>query len=210
MTLAARCASAGALADTGRLREIHRALGAGFVSNNADLVNLEGVPSVVGDPTEGALKVAALKAGLHPAHLQADFPRIGEIPFSSERKLMSTVHAAPVEEQADILFVKGAPDVLLDRCRAEQAGAAERPLDETRRVQIRRSIDALADEALRTLGLACRRLARQDGAQGEMHELHPRLEHDLVWLGVVGIIDPPRPEVASAVAEARPPASASS
>jgi Ca2+-transporting ATPase len=190
------------IVDADHVHEIRTVLSAGFVSNNAELVNLQGAPGVVGDPTEGALKVAALKAGLHPAHLHADFPRIGEIPFSSERKLMSTAHAGPSDAVADILFVKGAPDVLLGRCRAELAGFAERPLDEGRRAEIRRSIDALGDEALRTLGLACRKLARAD-ATGGAPALQPVLEHELVWLGVVGMIDPPRLEAAQAVMAAQ-------
>ena len=72
--------------------EVERTLGAGFVSNNAELIERDGLPTVVGDPTEGALKVAAIKAGISPANMHLHFARVGEIPFSSERKLMSTAH----------------------------------------------------------------------------------------------------------------------
>jgi Ca2+-transporting ATPase len=186
------------VADRALRQEIEAALEAGFVSNNAELVDAGGVTRVAGDPTEGALKVAALKAGLHGARLDARFPRIGEIPFSSERKLMSTAHAAPSDE-TPVLFVKGAPDVLLARCRAERVGADERPLDNARRRAIQRSIERLADDAMRTLGIACRSLVGRHGASA----LHPGIEQELVWLGVLGMLDPPRPETHQAVHTAR-------
>src|SRR4030095_10129457 len=93
-----------------------------------------------------------------------------------------------------VLLVKGAPDVLLARCRAEQVGDSERVLDEGRRDAIRRSIEELAGEALRTLGLAHRPLP-----EDALGKLHPGEENGLIWLGVVGMIDPPRAEAANAV-----------
>ena len=180
-------------------REIERTLSAGFVSNNAELVERDGLPAVVGDPTEGALKVAALKAGLSPERMHLCFARVGELPFSSERKLMSTAHTHATEPASrTTLFVKGAPDLLLARCRAEQVGDSERALTDARRHEIRRSIDALADEALRTLGIAYRLLPDELSAA-----LHPCVEEELVWLGIVGMIDPPRPEAEAAVRTAR-------
>ena len=167
-------------------REVEAMLSAGFVSNNSELVERDGLLVVIGDPTEGALKVAALKAGLSPDSLHARFARVGEIPFSSERKLMSTAHThATKADTVTTLFVKGAPDVLLARCRAEQVGESERPLTDARRMEIQHSIDALADEALRPLGIA-HRLLPGDLATA----LHPSVEEELVWLGVVGMIDP--------------------
>jgi Ca2+-transporting ATPase len=188
-----------AVTNPAHAHEIERTLSAGFVSNNAELVERDGLPVVVGDPTEGALKVAAIKAGLLPDQLHARFARVGEIPFSSERKLMSTAHAHATEDDyPTTLFVKGAPDVLLARCRAEQVGELEKPLSNARRNEIQRSIDALADEALRTLGLAYRVLSGAAAAK-----IHPGAEQELVWLGVVGMIDPPRPEAAEAVRTAQ-------
>ncbi len=190
-------ASGQPVADPAHTHEIERALSAGFVSNNAELVELDGQPVVIGDPTEGALKVAAVKAGLSPERMYACFVRVGEIPFSSERKLMSTAHADGADG-CTTLFVKGAPDVLLARCRAEQVGDAERLLSDARRHHIQHSIDALADQALRTLGLAYRLLPPDANTA-----LHPGAEEDLVWLGVAGMIDPPRPEAAAAVRAAQ-------
>ena len=179
-------------------REIDLLLSAGFVSNNAELVERDGLRVVIGDPTEGALQVAALKAGLARDRMRRRFARVGEIPFSSDRKLMSTAHTHAAVGRGTTLFVKGAPDVLLARCRAERIGDADQPLSDARRIEIRDAINSLADEALRTLGIAYRLLPNDLALP-----LHPRVEEELVWLGVVGMIDPPRPEVAAAVRTAQ-------
>jgi len=171
--------------------EIERALAAGFLTNNATLAERGGQWLVIGDPTEGALKVAALKIGLSSERLETRFARVGEIPFSSERKMMSTAHTDG-RHAGRVLFTKGAPDVLLARCAYERVGEREAPLDEARRAAILAAIDALAGEALRLIGLAYRRLPA-DARLGET------VEQDFVWLGVVGMIDPPRPEAVDAV-----------
>jgi Ca2+-transporting ATPase len=178
--------------------EAERALQAGHLCNNAVLAERDGRWSVLGDPTEGALKVAAIKAGHDPARLEARLPRVGEVPFSAERKRMSTAHADDAEPGSVVLITKGAPDVLLARCTHEMVGAAERALSAERRSAIQAAIDGLAAEALRTLGLAERRLPAAAAAR-----LREDAEGELVWLGVVGMIDPPRPEAAAAVRAAR-------
>ena len=154
--------------------------------------------SLLGDPTEAALKVAALKAHPDPARLETRFARVGEIPFSSERKLMSTAHTDATEDGRVLLVAKGAPDILLARCTHEKVATSERPLTDERRAAIRAEIERLAAEALRTLGLAQRVLP--PAALERLHEAH---EAEFVWLGVVGMIDPPRPEASAAVATAR-------
>jgi Ca2+-transporting ATPase len=181
------------LADGAHRVEFERALAVGFLANNATLVRREDAWTVIGDPTEGALKAAALKVGLSAERLEARFARIGEIPFSSERKLMSTAHRDDRREEA-VLFSKGAPDVLLARCTHAREGDAEVPLDAARRDAILAGIDSLAREALRPIGLAYRRLPEGAGAT-----VREGIEHDFVWLGVVGMIDPPRPEALDAV-----------
>ncbi len=179
--------------------EVARALAAAALANNAALVQEDGRWAIRGDPTEGALVVAARKAGHAAGTLARRFPRIGEVPFSSERKLMSTVHEDAEDPSRLAVFTKGAPDVLLARCAAEQVGAGTRPLDAARRDALAREVERLAASALRTLGVAWRPLARSElpGAPGE------EVERGLVFLGVVGMIDPPRPEARAAVAEAR-------
>ena len=170
------------------------ALAAGCLNNNATVSESAGRWTVLGDPTEGALKVAAMKAGLDAPTLEERFARVGEIPFSAERKLMSTAHADSEAPDRFVLMAKGAPDVLLARCTHEKVGDAERALTAGRRAEIRAAVDRLAGEALRTLGLAQRILPAAIATRP-----HKAAEEALVWLGVVGMIDPPRPEAAPAV-----------
>jgi Ca2+-transporting ATPase len=173
-------------------REVEWALTAGHLCNNAAVVEQGGHWTVLGDPSEGALKVAAAKAGLEPARLESRFARVGEVPFSSERKLMSTAHADSEQTERVLLMTKGAPDVLLARCTHQQCGTAENALTAARRAEIQASIDRLAGQALRTIGLAYRVLPAAAQA-------HAQAEQELVWLGVAGMIDPPRPEAVAAV-----------
>ena len=186
----------------GALRtELVRALAAADRANNAVLQEGEGGRwTVQGDPTEGALIVAARKAGLEDEALDARFARVAEVPFSSERKLMSTVHSDAERQERLLAFTKGAPDVLLGRCTHELVGEEARPLTADRRAAILRSNEELAGEALRTLGVAFRSLPKDGTDQDDLDE---DVEHDLVFLGLIGMIDPPREEAKEAVARAR-------
>jgi Ca2+-transporting ATPase len=168
-------------------------LAAAALCNNASLVAQRGRLAVVGDPTEGALKIAAREAGLDEARLASRLARVGEVPFSSERKLMSTLHADGARR---VLMAKGAPDVLLGRCSEEALGERSIALTAERRAEILAEIEALAGRALRPLGFARRALPPEAAAS-------PALERDLVWLGAAGLIDPPRPESAAAVRTAQ-------
>src|SRR4029079_14617067 len=115
----------------GSLRiELERALAVADRANNASLHQRDGQWTVHGDPTEGALGGAGRKAGLMADVLTGRFARVGELPFSSERKLMSTLHTDAESEGRVLLFTKGAPDVLLARCTQERVGDARRPLTE--------------------------------------------------------------------------------
>jgi len=185
----------------GALRaELLRALAAADRANNAVLQQRDGRWTIQGDPTEGALIVAARKAGFDDDELDARFERIGEVPFSSERKLMSTVHSDARRERALLVFTKGAPDVLLTRCSHEQVGESRQPLTERRRAEILEANEALAGEALRTLGVALRWLPEDAFSREEYDE---QVERELVFLGLIGMLDPPRDEAAGAVARAR-------
>jgi Ca2+-transporting ATPase len=188
--------------EEGALRtEVTYTLGAADRANNAVLQERDGRWSIQGDPTEGALIVAAQKAGLKEEELEERFARIGEVPFSSERKLMSTVHEDAEHRERVLVFTKGAPDILLSRCRQEWFGDEPRPLTEERRESIRAANEQLAGEALRTLAIAFRSLPRvsldRSGA------ISDQLEQEEVFLGLVGMIDPPREEVKEAVAVAK-------
>jgi Ca2+-transporting ATPase len=206
------------------LNEVEKALRAADLVNNATLLHQDGRWSIQGDPTEGALLVAYAKLRAQIEELSKDsatptsvaegrvefldsqfsmlnsrFPRVGEVPFSSERKLMSTAHLDNATGDRVFVFSKGAPDVLLARCTHERVGEDAQPLTEERRTAIQAAIEMLAAEALRTLGTAYRTLER-DTVSGEIGE---DVEHDLVFLGVIGMIDPPRPEAQQSVAEAQ-------
>ena len=182
--------------------ELARAIAVADRANNATVEERDGRWVVQGDPTEGALIVAARKAGHQSGELYDHLPRVGEVPFSSERKLMSTVHRDAERADRGIVFAKGAPDVVLARCNRELVGQERRPLTSERRAEILKTNETLAGEALRTLGVAARWLpASELGEQAE----HPdeRIEHDLVFVGLIGMIDPPRSEARDAVNTAR-------
>jgi Ca2+-transporting ATPase len=182
----------------GALRdELERALTVADRANNATVQERDGRWIVQGDPTEGALLVAARKAGLVAEELDERLPRVGEVPFSSERKLMSTVHSDR-EANRVIVFTKGAPGVLLQRCSHEVIGQTKQPMTDERRAEILRANDVLAGEALRTLGVAAHWLPSDS-----VPAVDASVEKDLVFAGLIGMLDPPRAEAAAAIARAR-------
>ena len=186
---------------SGALRvELERALAVADRANNAVLQERDGRWIVHGDPTEGALVVAARKVGLNADALEARFRRVGEVPFSSERKLMSTIHTDAEEDERLLVFTKGAPDVLLTRCSQELVGEEARPLSDARHMEILKTNDELAGHALRTLGIAYRMLPANTVEYDRVDE---RVERDLVFAGLVGMIDPPRDEARDAVSRAK-------
>ncbi|MGA8042976.1 MAG: cation-translocating P-type ATPase [Terracidiphilus sp.] len=185
--------------------EVTHLLRAAALVNNATLQHREDVWTIQGDPTEGALLTAAAVAQVDLARLAEQFPCTGEIPFSSERKRMSTLHRC-VDEQGGRLFApfflvtKGAADVLLERSTQEAAHGTVRPLTRERKEEILRMQDAMADKALRTLGVAMRALPGNPAMrEGE----EDAFEQELTFLGLIGMNDPPRPEAGDAVARAK-------
>jgi Ca2+-transporting ATPase len=175
---------------------LQRMLVAGALCNDAHLARINGAWSIKGDPTEGALVVAAAKGALDIAELQQAWPRVGEIPFESERKRMSTVHHEP--GGALVAFVKGAPELILERCTHWERRGQREPLTQEARREIQERNDEMAHGALRVLGVAYR----------ELDKLSPAyepdvLEADLTFLGLAGMIDPPRDEVKLAIRECR-------
>ncbi|MFN8446287.1 MAG: cation-translocating P-type ATPase [Caldilineaceae bacterium] len=144
---------------------------------------------VKGDPTEAALIVAAAKVGLHKPTLDEQYPRIHEIPFTSESKRMTTVHES---EDGSVAYAKGAPEVILDSCADHLTLGGIEVLEEPEREEILATAQAMADQALRVLAIA-----RKPGT-----ELHCA-EEGMTFLGLVGMSDPPRPEVKAAIATCR-------
>jgi magnesium-transporting ATPase (P-type) len=176
--------------------EVCALLAAGSLANDALLRHEDGTWTAEGDPTEIAILVAEAKvAGLAEARRRR-FTRVGEVPFTSERKLMTTLQA-DAETGGVAIVTKGAPDVLLARCTAERVGTEVRPLTDERRAELVACVDRLADRALRTLAVAYRTSA------DSVPPADPSVERDLVHLGLVGMIDPPRPEARASIAEAQ-------
>ncbi|GGJ43362.1 cation-translocating P-type ATPase [Neoroseomonas lacus] len=173
-------------------------LSGGSLASNADLRQTEdGLWEIQGDPTEAAFLVAERKL-CGEARRKRRFERVGEIPFSSERKLMSTIERDHEQGDALVVITKGAPDVLISRCTRLRVGSDILPFDESRRARALADVEQLSDAALRTLAVAYRPLGEdEDPLTGEA------LEQELIFVGTAGIIDPPRPEAAIAIREAR-------
>lgn len=178
------------------------ALAAGALCNNAEIRHVDGEGiKTIGDPTETCLLEAAQAGGIDVVTLRSVMARIGELPFDSERKRMSTRHAplagqvpelAQLPQDLDLIFVKGAVDGLLTRATGVFADGAIRALDDAARAWVEDTNKDLASRGQRVLGLAVRLIPPGRTPADP--------ETDLVLVGVVGIIDPPRPEVAAAVA----------
>ena len=175
---------------------LHDLLSAAVLCNGATLQQEDGSWRVVGDPTEGALLVVAAKGGLCKEQLETAFPFLGEVPFDPERKMMTVVRRAPDGPTA---YVKGAPDLLLERCTHILAldGKTE-PLTDVARQAILEANAAFAHEALRVLAVAHRRLRTEPAAF-----VAGALEQDLVFLGLAAMKDPLRPEAKVAVQACR-------
>jgi len=147
---------------------------------------------VIGDTTEGALIVAATKAGMTKKDMEARYPRIHEVPFTSERKLMTTVHKTP--DQTAVAYVKGAPEIVLERCTHILHGGQAKRLASMERKTILEINEKLASEALRMLAVAYKQLPNDSFERIE----DDTLENGLMFLGLTGMIDPPRLEAKDA------------
>jgi P-type Ca2+ transporter type 2C len=189
-------------------------LAAGALCNDASLQRESGDEryTVLGDPTEGALLVAALQGGMSKHTLEAALPRVAELPFDSDRKRMTTVHRRPEQglnaeltaawgvhgyapEAPFIAITKGAVDGLLDLATHVWTDDGAVPLDTSWRQRIDAANDALAQNGMRVLGVAFRPVNNAEQLQ--------EIERELIIVGLQGMIDPPRPEVRDAVATCR-------
>jgi Ca2+-transporting ATPase len=186
------------------------------VCNDAVLQKEKGEWAILGDPTEGALVTVAAKAGIEKDQWYSKLPRVGEFPFDSERKRMSVI--CQVEEVATsetsltavdpvianlmvsqpyLMFTKGSPELTLAHCTQIILGNNCEPLTDNQRAEILAENDRMASQGLRVLGFAYKPLLEVPEGQGEEHEVN------LIWLGLVGMLDAPRPEVRAAVQECR-------
>ena len=148
--------------------------------------------TVKGEPTEAALVVYANKLGLKKYELEDNFPRVGEAPFDSMRKMMSTIHQTP---NGFVQYTKGAPDVVLSRCTEALVDGKRVPMTEEMRAEIAAGNKEMADKALRVLCAAMRTYSEQPSNDAE------ELEKELCYIGLTGMIDPVRPEVVDAIKE---------
>lgn len=194
---------------------VRTALWAGALNNDAELTfsgatDEEQTYRMTGDPTEGALIVAAAKAGALPRPLNHAYPRVEEVPFDSERKRMITVHQVRESTPEDfspfyqhetsgyLVVIKGAPDVVLDLCtHYQRMDDTHSPLTEEQRMRVLKANDQMTQDALRVLGVAY----RVSQSMPVMEDLE-KLEEGMIFVGLVGMIDPPRPEVKLALAKA--------
>ncbi|RPJ17170.1 MAG: cation-translocating P-type ATPase [Deltaproteobacteria bacterium] len=162
-------------------------LQAATLASDADVVynDLDKRWQIKGDPTEGALVVAAAKAGLKKPDLESQFPRVKEIPFTSETKRMTTLHDAPA---GVVAYAKGAPEMLLNSCALQLTESGETLLDAAGKEKFLEAARRMAMEALRVLAIAYKPGAAIEDAEREM-----------TFLGLVGMIDPPRPEAKAAI-----------
>jgi Ca2+-transporting ATPase len=159
--------------------------------NDAGLEKKEAKWTVKGDPTEGALIVAAAKAGLQKEDLENKEPRIGEIPFSSERKRMTTIHET--SGNSKVAYMKGAPEIVLQHCNDILQDGKVRKLTVKDREELLKATEGMATQALRNLGFAYKELPENTRSFDE------EIEKDFVFVGIMGMIDPPREEVKDAI-----------
>ena len=165
--------------------------------NNAHLVQENGTWKTVGDPTEGALLVAGRKAGGNRERIEQDLPKHHEIPFDSDRKRSAVIRTMPDGKLR--AFINGAPDVLLERCTDVYTSTGVRPMTDEDRQSIVAQNTAMAQQALRVLGSAYRDLDNASPADLTADAV----EHDLVFVGLSGMYDPPRQEAKEAVEKCR-------
>lgn len=169
----------------------------GALACNARLVEADGHWTVLGDPTEAAIEVACGKAGVDLAEATRRAPRIRELPFDARRKRMSTLHRIG---GGNVLYSKGAPRELVGLCIQARVDGTDQPLDTSLRRRIEQANDDMSRRGLRVLAVARREVGDTTLNASEGHDRSPEhLERDLTFLGLVAMMDPPRPEVAEAV-----------
>lgn len=177
-------------------KSLHQVLTFGLLCNHANLVVKDSKYVVDGDPTEGALLVSAMKAGLTRESIMNNFTIVKEFPFDSTRKMMSVV--VKDENGKQFVVVKGAPDVLISRCDSILWSQKSQFLSKENIQHVQEAINGLASQALRTIAIGFKPLS-----PGTILLDEAEAERNLVFIGLQGMIDPPRPEVGLAVKESR-------
>jgi len=171
--------------------ELDLILKTGLLCNNSSIVEDPEIgPYITGDPTEGAILIAAVKSGLIPEKVEKENPRVWEFPFDSRRKMMSTINETENELR---VYAKGAPEIILEKSNQIYSDGAIIELTEKHREEIKDKVEELAERALRVLAFAYKETEKQDEYQQE------ETESDLIFIGLMGMMDPPREEVPAAI-----------
>lgn len=171
--------------------ELELILKTGLLCNNSNIIEDPDIgPYITGDPTEGAILIAAVKSGLIPAQVENENPRIWEIPFDSRRKMMSTINKADSKVK---IYAKGAPEVILSKSTRIYNNGSTGELTEEHREEIKQKVEDMAERALRVLAFAYKNIEEKEEYEQD------EVESDLVFLGLMSMMDPPREEVPSAI-----------
>lgn len=187
----------GQIVENSRDEDLKLLVSAASLNNDAKITKNGGEYGIVGDPTEGALVTVAEKAGLSNGELNQKFKRVKELPFDSDRKMMTTFHENFVEGKY-VAFTKGAPDIIIDRCTHIYVDGKAVPIDEEQKKNILAKNTEFARQALRVLAITYKVYDKlPEGSDFE------EIENDLVLIGLTGMIDPPRSEVRDAIKETK-------
>lgn len=176
------------------LNNLKALLYACILNNDANLLENNNVYTIMGDPTEGALITFAGKAGFLEDEVEAEQPRIDEIPFDSDRKMMSTFHEV---DNRVIQYTKGAPDIVLSNCRYIYIDGEFKGITDEQIADILKANSTFASDALRVLGFAIKIFNKDDFKNTDKNE------EDLIFIGLTGMIDPPRTEAMHAIEECK-------
>jgi Ca2+-transporting ATPase len=187
----------GKKAEAPHLEALHEFATVILACNNANLIQEDGAWKVVGDPTEGALLVAGIKAGGDREEIEKELPKYHEIPFDSDRKLSAVIRK--LSDGKLRAFINGAPDVLLDRCTSIYTSDGIRPITDEDRQNILAQNTTMAQQALRVLGSAYRNLENAS----PVDLTSDTVEKDLMFMGLSGMYDPPRQQAKDAIEKCR-------
>jgi len=174
--------------DTSINENLQKLFKAGILCNDTILKKEDGKWVIIGDPTEGSLVVIAEKAGIRQDEIREKFPRIKEIPFTSESKRMTTIHK---EHDGEYAYSKGAPEIILEACSFIDNTGNIVSMTEGHKKQILDKAQEMGEKALRVIALAFKKLSKEDSLETS--------EKEMVFSGLTGMIDPPRPEVKEAI-----------
>ncbi len=177
--------------------DLKNLLSIGVLANDADVNSANGVFRVVGDPTEGALVTLAHKGNIFKKYMDKEYPRIEEIPFDSDRKMMTTFHKNYIPGKI-VSFTKGAPDIVIKRCKYISINGETKTLDDILRKKVLDVNNFFAKDALRVLALSYR---EYDSLPSDLSSNN--IEREMIFIGLVGMIDPSRPEAKDAIVKCK-------